>query len=166
MKSVIIALRVLEFLFTVILLALIGDVIAIATGGNPSTVNYVMFTAVFSMLSLVYLLPSSFKDSFYIPIISIVLDGLNTLFFFCASIALAARLGVHSCTNSSYIKSNPITNGSVQMTKRCREAQAADAFLFFTWFAYIASFVISLLGGRSSSDLTSRTVRRPGMSQV
>jgi len=166
MNPVTLALRALEFLFTIIAMALIGNIIAIADAGNPATINYSMFTVTFALLSLLYLLPSSVKESFSMPIVSIVLDGLNMLFLFCAAVALAAKLdGVHSCTNSSYIKSNEITNGSHNMTQRCREAQAADAFLWFAWAAFTATFVLSLLGGRSSSSLRP-TIRRPGMSQV
>lgn len=81
-------------------MALIGNIIAIAYAGNPATINYSMFTATFAMLTLLYLLPSSLKDSFHIPIVAVVLDGLNMLFYFCAAVALAAKLGVHSCSNS------------------------------------------------------------------
>lgn len=52
------------------------------------------------MLSLLYLIPVSLKPDFsFHPIISIALDALNTIFFLCGGIALAAELGVHSCGN-------------------------------------------------------------------
>jgi hypothetical protein len=79
-------------------MALVGNMIAMAVGGNPSIVNYVMFTAVFSMGSLIYLTAATISDSFVIaPIIPIVVDALNLLFFFIGGIALAAYMGVHSC---------------------------------------------------------------------
>lgn len=72
-----------------------------ATNGNPSIVNYVMFVAVFSMLSLIYLIASTVSDSAVImPILPMVIDGLNVLFFVIGGIALAAYLGAHSCSNS------------------------------------------------------------------
>lgn len=81
-------------------MALIGNMIADAFAGNPATVNYAMFTAVFSMLSLIYLVPASYNlDWSGHPIIMIVLDALNTIFFLAAGIALAARLHVHDCSN-------------------------------------------------------------------
>ena len=81
-------------------MALTGNIIADAITGNPSTINYTMFVAVFSMLSLFYLFLVAFKEDFAIhPLIPVILDALNTLFFFAAAVALAARLHVHSCSN-------------------------------------------------------------------
>ena len=52
------------------------------------------------MLSLIYLIPATLKDGFAIhPALPVALDTLNTLFWFCAAVALAAKLGVHSCNN-------------------------------------------------------------------
>lgn len=81
-------------------MALIGNMIAEATNGNPSVVNYQMFVAVFSMLSLFYLIPATVVESIAIhPAIMVALDALNTLFFFAGGIALAASLGAHSCSD-------------------------------------------------------------------
>ena len=81
-------------------MALTGNIIADAISGNPSTINYTIFVAVFSMLCLFYLFLVAFRESFVIhPILPILLDALNTLFFFAAAVALAAKLGVHSCGN-------------------------------------------------------------------
>ena len=73
--------------------------IAEAVGGNPSIVNYTMFVAVFGMLSLIYLILAAIVEAFAIPIVSLALDALNTIFFLVGGIALAADLGVHSCGN-------------------------------------------------------------------
>jgi hypothetical protein len=81
-------------------MALVGNMIATAFSGNPSIVNYTMFVTVFSMLSLFYLIPATLKPDFsFHPLLMVGLDLLNTLFFLCAAIALAAYLGVHSCGN-------------------------------------------------------------------
>ena len=81
-------------------MALTGNIIADAIAGNPSSINYTMFVAVFSMLSLFYLFLVAFKEDFAVhPLIPVILDALNTLFFFAAAVALAARLHVHSCSN-------------------------------------------------------------------
>lgn len=94
-------LRALEFFFMIVVLGLIGAMIAQAFSGNPATVNYNMFVAVFAVLSLFYLIPASWNDSFTgHPLIPITLDALNTLFIFAGATALAAGLGVHSCGNS------------------------------------------------------------------
>lgn len=82
-------------------MALVGNIIATAFSGNPSIINYDMFVATFGMLSLLYLIPTTFKEDFaFHPVIPIVLDGLNALFFLIGGIATAAELGVHSCGNS------------------------------------------------------------------
>lgn len=81
-------------------MALVGNMIADAFGGNPSTVNYAIFTSAFSMLSLFYLIPASMSASWVIhPILMVVVDALNTIFFFCGGIAMAAQLHAHSCSN-------------------------------------------------------------------
>jgi len=74
--------------------------IATSFSGDPSLVNYDMFVAVFSMLSLFYLIAIAFKEQFtFHKFVPAGLDLLNALFFFCAAVAMAAELGVHSCSN-------------------------------------------------------------------
>jgi hypothetical protein len=88
----------LAFLWTLLITALIGNVIQDAYGGTPSGVNYAMFAAVFSWIVLIVGIVASFIES--IPAIAlIVLDALAALFTFVAGVELAAKLGVHSCTN-------------------------------------------------------------------
>lgn len=82
-------------------MALTGNMIAEAVGGNASIVNYCMFVAVISMLALFYLFAVSIKPDFaMLPILPLILDALLTLFFLIGGIALAAELDVHSCGNS------------------------------------------------------------------
>jgi hypothetical protein len=55
------------------------------------------------------------------------------------------------------------------MTKRCREAQATVAFLWFGWAGYMASVIVSVFMARSSTvNLRGRSGsrRRPNMTQV
>lgn len=74
--------------------------IADAFSGNPSIINYIMFVAVFGMLSLIYLIAGTVRESLAgHPMILVAADALNTLFFFCAAVALSAKLDVHSCGN-------------------------------------------------------------------
>jgi len=71
-----------------------------ALHGNPSIVNYDIFAATLSMLSLFYLIPATIKeDLVFNPLIMIGLDLLNTFFFLCGALAMAGYLGVHSCDN-------------------------------------------------------------------
>ena len=81
-------------------MALTGNIIHDAIAGNPSSINYTMFVAVFSMLCLFYLVLVAIKEDFVIhPILPIVLDALLVLFFFADAVCLAAKLGAHSCSN-------------------------------------------------------------------
>ncbi|GIJ82976.1 hypothetical protein Asppvi_001493 [Aspergillus pseudoviridinutans] len=167
-----IGLRVWEFVFSVLVMALIGNIIAMAFAGNPATINYSMFTATFSIVSLFYLVPASINMNWAIhPIIMITLDVLNNIFFLTAGIALAAKLECHSCSNDNYTLHNEITNGANNRQKRCREAQASVAFLWFAWAGYMASTIISIISARSATaGVRGRTGRaprgRPSMAQV
>jgi len=150
-KIVNLAMRGLQFLWALLIMALIGNMIATSYAGNPSIVNYSMFVSVFSMLSLFYLIPATIKESFMIhPLLMVGLDAINALLYFCGAVAMAAYLGVHSCGNSSYTHSNSITNGSPNTSKRCHEAQASTAFLWFGFAAFTVSAVFSGLQGRNS----------------
>lgn len=97
-------------------MALVGNMINEAISGNPSAVNYIMFTAAFAMFTLLYLIPATFSEKImFHPIIMLVLDILNTIFFFCAAIALPAKLRVHSCSNLVWLL--PVTMRSNQIVK-------------------------------------------------
>ncbi|KAI9735947.1 MAG: hypothetical protein M1834_001413 [Cirrosporium novae-zelandiae] len=151
-------------------MALVGNMIASAFAGNPSIINYDMFVAVFAMLSLFYLIAADYSESFIIhPMIMLGVDALNTIFFFCGAVAMAAKLQVHSCSNESYTSTNSITNGASNTEKRCREAQASTAFLWFGFACFATSLILTILGARSSSiNMRSGGIRRggPAMSQV
>ncbi|KAG9515236.1 hypothetical protein E4T50_12510 [Aureobasidium sp. EXF-12298] len=145
------AMRAFQFIWALLIMSLVGNMIATAYSGNPSIVNYDMFVSVFAMLSLFYLIPASIKESFMIhPLLVVGLDVLNAIFYFCGGVAMASYLGVHSCGNSSYTQSNSITNGSGNTSKRCHEAQAVTAFLWFGFAAHIISAVCAGLQGRNS----------------
>lgn len=66
-----------------------------------------------------------------------------------------------------YVQSNSLTNGSHDMTKRCRELQASTAFYWFLFASFAASIAMTFL--HSGSSMRSRGgIRRggPSMSQV
>ena len=89
-----------QFFWAVLIIALTGNMIAEATNGNPSSVNFAIFCGIFGLLSLFYLIPATVNESFaFHPLIMIAIDALNTLFWFAAAVALAAKLRVHSCGN-------------------------------------------------------------------
>ncbi|KAI4211435.1 MAG: hypothetical protein LQ351_005737 [Letrouitia transgressa] len=163
-------------------MALTGNIIADAFAGNPSIINYIIFVSVFAMLSLFYLIGAAIMDGFAIPLVMVILDALNTLLFLCGGIALAAYLGVHSCGNDvsiwlrrsisrsrwilideqKYVLTNGITNGSLNRRKRCREAQAVTAFLWFGFAAWVGSLILSALSSRGGASLRGGIRRGPG----
>lgn len=146
-------LRGLQFFFTLLIMAITGNMIALAFGGNPSAVNYAMFVSVISMVSLIYLITATVREKFAIhPALMIAVDALNTLFFFCGGIALAATLGVRSCGNLGYLNSNSITNGAANKSMRCHEAQTVTAFLWFGFAAYAASAFLDFFQTRGSGS--------------
>ncbi|EKG10094.1 hypothetical protein MPH_12825 [Macrophomina phaseolina MS6] len=161
------AFRGLEFLWALLIMALIGNMIATSRAGDPSIVNYSMFVAVFSMLSLFYLIPASMGVFDPVPMAMVALDVLNALFYFCGAVALAAYLGVHSCGNSDYTRSNLVTNGSPNTEKRCHEAQASTAFLWFGFACFVATAFFSWQQRRGGVNMRSGISRgAPSMSQV
>ena len=86
---------------TVLVMALIGNIIHDSNNSAASIINYDMFVAVFAFLSLIYLVLVAFKDSFMIhAMFPFIVDLLNVLFWFCGAVATAAKLGVHSCANN------------------------------------------------------------------
>ena len=171
-----------------LVLALTGNMIHEALGGNPSIVNYVMFVAVFSMLSLLYLIPATISEGFqFHSMLPVGIDALNVLFTFIGGVALAAYLGANNCSDSvsasllqlprrhpdplqNYTKSNLVTAGSDDNMKRCREAQASTAFLWFAFATFTASLGFGFLN-RGSSSVNMRVggggIRRgPSMTQT
>lgn len=75
--------------------------IANAFAGNPSVINYDMFVAIFGLLSLFYLLATSFVESLiFHPLLVVALDVINALLYLIAGLATAVQLGAHRCSNA------------------------------------------------------------------
>ncbi len=80
-------------------MALTGHMISDAFK-DSSIVNFAMVCAVFAMLALVYLIAAAFMDSIaFGGIVPLAIDSFLTLFWFAGAVALAVKLGVHSCSN-------------------------------------------------------------------
>ncbi|KAF7947163.1 uncharacterized protein EAE97_004412 [Botrytis byssoidea] len=156
-------LRFLQFICVLIALALVAAAIDDQFFGN-SSVNWAMFVAVFSMIVVFYGMAAAFVESLAQPMILGAMDGLATLFNFIAGVVLAARLGVHSCSNRRYLISNSLTQA---MGGRCRELQAATAFFWFAFALFAASIAMDFIGGGSSMARRSNVRKSaPTMSQV
>jgi len=160
-------LRSWTFLWTLLAMALIGNVIALAFSGNPASINFAMFTSALCMIVVIYGFVALFVEAVAIAVVLLVLDALATIFSLITGIVLAARLGAHSCTNEEYLLHNSLTNGSHHRTQRCRELQASTAFFWFMFAGFAGSLILSAMSTRGSG-MGSRGARRggPSMSQV
>ena len=106
-----------------------------------------LFNTVWTILVLVYLtVVPRLLASLYHSLIALVL--LATFFWFAGSIALAVRLGAHTCGGGDFCTSY-------------QSAQAATAFGFFIWALFTALLVFEALGflqhgikGRANADGT------------
>ncbi|TGZ83664.1 hypothetical protein EX30DRAFT_393234 [Ascodesmis nigricans] len=139
-------LRLIQLVFTTIILALAGALIEQQhSGGTPTRVNYSIYAAAFATLCLFYLFPSAFAPTLRHPLIQVILDLLISIFMLCAGLAMAAEMGGNSCSDRDFLLRNGITNGggSSHMKRRCMEANALTAF---EWFAFITFFITLLLG--------------------
>lgn len=123
--------RGLQFIFAVLVLSLSASLVANQpSGGSPSQVNYSVFVGVISLLTWLYTAAASqfSPDGLGAPMIVLILDALNTLWYFAGGVAMAVALRVHSCGNDIYVATNGIIAGSVN---RCHIAQTLTAFLWF-----------------------------------
>jgi len=151
---------------TVIITALIGNAIAIRVGGSPSAINYCMFVAVLSWLTIIFgvvttLVVQSLEG------FTAIAEAVTAVFSLIAGLVLAAKLGVHSCGNANYREHNSLIAGSTDQSRRCHELQASCAFFWFLFALYAASAALGFLSN-GSSGLSSRVGMRkgPSMSQV
>jgi len=154
------------FILTLLVTALIGNAIAISVGGSPSAINYCMFVAVISWLTIFFGLATSFALE-SLATYAAIAEAVVAVFSLIAGIVLAAKLGVHSCGNHDYLKSNGLIAGSTHQSRRCHELQASTAFFWFLFATFAASAALAFFSG--GSGLSSRGgIRRggPSMSQV
>ncbi|PNP54884.1 hypothetical protein THARTR1_04573 [Trichoderma harzianum] len=170
-----ILLRIIALIWTLLITALIGNVIAANVNGHMKTINFTMFVAAWSWVALLYGLLAVFVVSLAVPLALVFWDGLATLLTFICAIVLAAELRAPNCGNISgaHLPSDWIGFGSHHNERRCREIQASTAFMWFLWVCFSLLLAITILdskgsGGFGGSIRTSRSSRssRPAMSQV
>jgi len=157
----------LAFLWALLAISLTGNVISEAYDGTTSAINFSMFAIVWAWVALILGFVSCFM-SFLPPIINLVFDGLAAIFTFCAAVTMAAKLNVHSCFNDGYLRSNDQITGSNDLTKRCQELQASDAFLWFLFASFVVTTALQArrASGQGIMSTGSGGIRRPAMSQV
>lgn len=107
------AIRALQFIWILLITALIGNVLA-GKVGTSSSVNYAMFTAAFCWIVWLFGIAAVFYSGLAIPIVLFVMDILAAVFTFVAAVVLAAKLGGgHSCNNevsSASTSAPPLTS--------------------------------------------------------
>lgn len=116
------------------------------------------------MIVVLYGLAAAFVESLAHTLILAIMDGAALLFNLLSGIILASYLHVHSCSNRRYVLTNQLTQGS---TGRCRELQAATAFIWFSFALFTASLAVDLMKGSSTSMRRRGGARTgPTMTQV
>lgn len=84
--------------WAIIIMALIGNIIAMAGGHSAAVVNYCLFVAAFTMLTWFYLIAATFSEKAAIhPVIVFIVDALNMVLVFCAAVALPSKLHAPNC---------------------------------------------------------------------
>lgn len=157
------SLRATNFVFLILILALIGSLIATQKSSN-SRVNFAIFTAIFGLVSdSFYGIFANFSSAFTWPVILFTWDFLNFIFTFSAATALAVGTRTHSCGNKEYLDSNGIAEGS---SDRCHKAQASTAFLYFSFFIFVVKLAMSAFNVFGANSMKKNQVGVPTISQV
>ncbi|KAK3186534.1 hypothetical protein K4F52_004574 [Lecanicillium sp. MT-2017a] len=163
-------LRGIALLWTLLITALIGNVIALdrdAAMSAKSAINFTMFVAVLSWIVCIYGMLSTFISALGRPLIMLPLDSLGVLFTFISAIVLSAKLRATNCGNISNLDlpGSWIGFGSDNDEKRCREIQASAVFMWFLWACLCGGFFFTFKESRSPFGSSLRS-SRPAMSQV
>ncbi|KAF8001370.1 Membrane-associating domain-containing protein [Metschnikowia aff. pulcherrima] len=136
-------LRAVNFVLLVIALGLTGSLAATTVYQLNPQVNFAVFAAAFAILtSTFYGVLAYLFAAFAWPVVLALFDFLNIVFTFAAATAIGANIRVHSCSNQDYLDRNTIAQGK---TGRCRKAQASVAFLYISFFVFLASGVFSII---------------------
>lgn len=161
-------LRGSALLWTLLITALIGNVIASNINGSGSAtraINYTMFVAAWSWVASLWGLAAIFITAIAIPLVLLPLDILAVLFTFVDAILLAAKLHAVDCGNIAREGRNWIAYGSNNDHKRCREIQASVAFMWFLWATFCACLFFTVVDTRGGLRSPFRR-SKPAMSQV
>ncbi|OLL24097.1 hypothetical protein NEOLI_005177 [Neolecta irregularis DAH-3] len=130
MGNITMILRILQMLFSFLVLALISS--AISNRFYYDQDGFLLFTSLLSMASVAYIIFTPiFLAQFHHIFAVMALEGVNVLFWFCGWIAEAASGGRLNCSinvNGFYLFSSSYKQG-------CGSGKAAAAFGAFTWYS-------------------------------
>jgi len=101
----------------------------------PPVESFVLFNAVWSLLVLLYVgvSPLYYTRVFH-RLVSLVLEGITTIFWFAGAIAFAAEWGAPHCGGNTY----------------CGTVEAAIAFAFFLWILFTVLLVVDTIEAMNS----------------
>ncbi|KAI0813339.1 marvel domain-containing protein [Xylaria sp. FL0933] len=158
-------LRLVQFLLVFIATALVGNVRANsqhAAASATAAINFALFVCALAWIAVIYNLLANFISAVAIPIVSLALDGLATLFTFIGAVVLSAKLTTANCAHWGSRPSDWIAFGSGDTEKRCREIQAGLVFMWFLFATFAATLFLAFKEFRRGGG----SVRGPSMSQI
>ena len=160
-------LRVVQFVWVIILTGLIGNVIARnvdAATSAVAAVNFTMFVIAWTWLSVLYGLGFSIIEQITLPMAVLFLDGTAAVLTLTNGIVLAAKLGAPNCSNIHGYGPAWIAFGSNDDERRCRELQASTFFMWMLWATTSACLAFFIVGWRRAGGSVSASA--PHMAQV
>lgn len=163
-------LRVAALLWSILLTAVLGNVIACnvkAASSATVAINFAMFVVVLGWLASIIGILSFFTSALAQPVVQVPFDGLTALFSFIAAVMLAAKLQVVNCAsiNAKSMPGDWIAWGSDDDSKRCREIQAGTVFMWFLFICISGSTFFTVKDARREFH-GSLPSSRPSMSQL
>ncbi|PSN61588.1 hypothetical protein BS50DRAFT_503754 [Corynespora cassiicola Philippines] len=132
LEGLVLPIRAVQAVFTIIVLGLTAYVVdSYWWGWSPDSVNFMLFTSVWTILALAYLLlaPTRFPAAAHKWAIAGV-EGVTCIFWFAAWVAMATLWSRIRCGSAG----GP-----------CGAGTAAIVFGAFTWLAFVATTIISAL---------------------
>lgn len=140
MFSALTILRIVQFVLTVITLGLTASTVNSENtitsyygfrSTSSSIDNFAVFCSVWSLLVIAYMIFAPlYLAVIAVPIISLVVDVITTIFWFSAWIALASQWAPF---------------GRCGGWSGCKTGKASIAFACFTWLAFLASTILIIL---------------------
>jgi len=128
------AIRIVQLLFSFLVLCLCAA--AIADFGSFNSLNFLLFSGLWAILCLVYLVIAPTRmPQFHHKFIALGLEFLCMIFFFAGFIALAADIGGADCSAIDSEFFSKLKTG-------CQCMQAATAFGAFSWLLFLVTLIL------------------------
>ncbi|KAI9900344.1 hypothetical protein N3K66_004606 [Trichothecium roseum] len=168
-------LRAIAVVLTLLITALIGNVIANninASSSATKAINFTIFVAAWSWITALYGIVAAFVPSLFFTFLILPLDILAVLLTFIDAIVLSAKLRAIDCGNidANNLPSSWIAFGSSNNEKRCREIQASLVFMWFLFATFCGCLFFAFTQSRGGlgfgRPFKKSSQAKPSMSQV